>query len=43
VLVDGPPLEVLQPEFLRSLYGVNVWIGRDLETGAVFPFPTKAI
>jgi iron complex transport system ATP-binding protein len=43
VLADGPPLEVLQPEFLRSLYGVNVWIGRDLETGAVFPFPTKAV
>jgi iron complex transport system ATP-binding protein len=43
VLADGPPLEVLQPDFLRSLYGVNVWIGRDLETGAVFPFPTKAV
>ena len=43
VLADGPPLEVLQPDFLRSLYGVNVWIGRDLETGAVFPFPIKAV
>jgi iron complex transport system ATP-binding protein len=43
VLADGPPLEVLQPEFLRSLYGVNVWIGHDLETGAVFPFPTNAV
>ena len=43
VLADGPPLDVLRPAFLRSLYGVNVWIGHDLETGAVFPFPTKAV
>lgn len=43
VVADGTPLEVLQPALLRELYGVEVWIGSEPKTGAVFPLPIKAI
>jgi iron complex transport system ATP-binding protein len=43
IVADGPPLEVLRPELLRELYGVDVWIGTEPETGAVFPLPTRAV
>lgn len=43
IVADGPPLEVLRPDLLRELYGVDVWIGTEPETGAVFPLPTRAV
>jgi iron complex transport system ATP-binding protein len=43
IVADGPPITVLRPELLRELYGVDVWIGTEPETGAVFPLPTRAI
>ncbi len=43
IVADGPPLTVLRPELLRELYGVDVWIGTEPETGAVFPLPTRAV
>jgi iron complex transport system ATP-binding protein len=43
VVADGTPLEVLQPQLLRELYGVEVWIGSEPQTGAVFPLPIKAV
>ena len=42
VVADGPPLEVLRPDLLRDLYGVDVWVGTDPESGAVFPLPIRA-
>jgi iron complex transport system ATP-binding protein len=43
VMADGAPLAVLQAQLLRELYGVEVWLGTDPETGAVVPLPTRAI
>jgi ABC-type cobalamin/Fe3+-siderophores transport system ATPase subunit len=43
VVADGAPLEVLRPELLRELYGVEVWLGLEPQTGAVVPLPVKAV
>lgn len=43
VVADGAPLEVLNADLLRGLYGVDVWIGTDPLTGAVVPIATRAI
>ena len=43
VIADGAPLEVLNADLLRGLYGVDVWIGTDPLTGAVVPIATRAI
>ena len=43
VIADGAPLEVLNADLLRDLYGVDVWIGTDPLSGAVVPIATRAI
>ncbi len=43
VVADGAPEGVLSPELLRELYGVEVWLGKEPETGAVVPLPLRAV
>jgi iron complex transport system ATP-binding protein len=43
IVADGAPLEVLRPDLLRELYGVEVWLGMEPRTGAVVPLPVKAV
>lgn len=43
IVADGAPLEVLNADLLRGLYGVEVWIGTDPLSGAVVPIATRAI
>ncbi len=42
VVADGTPLEVLNSDLLRQLYGVEVWIGTDA-SGMIVPLPTRAV
>ena len=43
VVAEGTPHEVLQPELLRRLYGVEVWLGLEPDSGAIYPLPVRAI
>jgi iron complex transport system ATP-binding protein len=43
IVADGTPLEVLNPNLLRELYGVEVWIGLDPSSGALVPLPVRAV
>ena len=42
VVADGTPLEVLNVDLLRQLFGVEVWIGTDT-SGTIVPLPTRAV
>lgn len=43
IVADGAAGELLRPELLRELYGVEAWIGTDPGTGAVVPLATRAV
>ncbi len=43
IVADGTPLEVLNQDLIRELYGVEVWIGLDPSSGALVPLPIRAV
>jgi iron complex transport system ATP-binding protein len=40
---DGPPASVLTAEKLRALYGVEVWLAEEPESGLLYPVVTRAV